>query len=274
LANRKNPCALHCWIPPKLAGLTLSYGDALTDSRFSYSGTELDAVAEATNYYDWIVDSFAGHIGDRCIEAGAGIGTVSELLLKRVSPRILTLIEPAENNVPVLRYRFAGDSRVKIYHGYLEDLTGSVESNSIIAVNVLEHVEKDDEFLEASYEILTPGGALLLLVPALPAIFGSLDRAFDHFRRYTKSGLRTSLVAAGFEVETIHYLNLVGVAAWFFSGRVLRRTTLGRGQVRFYDRWIIPFVRRLESVIPVPVGQSILAIARKPADATSTRARS
>ena len=119
--------------------------------------------------------------------------------------------------------------------------------------------------------MLVPGGSLLLLVPALPAIFGSLDRAFDHFRRYTRSGLRSSLVAAGFEIDTLHYLNMIGVAAWFVSGRVMRRTTLGRGQVRFYDRWIIPIVRRLESVIPAPIGQSVLAIARKPGAATSKR---
>ena len=227
-------------------------------------------MAQATNYYDWIVDSFAPHIGERCIEAGAGIGTVSNLVLRRASPRALTLIEPAANNVPALRERFAGDSRVKVYHGYLEDLAGSFESDSIIAVNVLEHVERDDEFLKASYSVLAPGGSLLLLVPALPAIFGSLDRAFDHFRRYTRSGLRASLLAAGFEIETLHYLNMVGVAAWFVSGRVLHRTTLGRGQVRFYDRWVIPLVRRLESLVPAPIGQSILAVARKPVEDSST----
>jgi SAM-dependent methyltransferase len=230
-------------------------------------------VAEATNYYDWIVDSFAGHVGRHCVEAGAGIGTVSELLLNRVSPRMLTLIEPAENNVPLLRRRFAGDPRVKIYHGYLEDLERSLQADSIIAVNVLEHVEHDQLFLAAAYKALAPGGTLLLLVPAVPAIFGSLDRAFDHFRRYTKSRLRASLLAAGFDIETLKYLNMVGVAAWFVSGRVMHRTTLGRGQVRFYDRWIIPLVRRLESVVPVPIGQSVLAIARKPAEATPTPTR-
>jgi SAM-dependent methyltransferase len=243
----------------------------LTDPDFSYSGTELDAVAEATNYYDWIVDSFASRIGERCVEAGAGIGTVSELLLKRASPHKLTLIEPAANNVPMLRQRFDRDPRVDIYHGYLEDLAGSVIADSIVAVNVLEHVERDDEFLKSSYEMLAPGGTLLLLVPAVPAIFGSLDRAFDHFRRYTRSGLRSSLVTAGFEIDSLHYLNMIGVAAWFVSGRVMHRTTLGRGQVRFYDRWIIPLVRRLESVIPAPIGQSVLAIARKPGAATSKR---
>lgn len=252
------------WVAFGLGASTPSHGETLTNAGFSYSGTELDAVAEAVNYYDWIVDSFAAHIGRRCVEAGAGIGTVSKLVLDRASPSSLTLIEPAANNVPALRERFTGDSRVKVYHGYLEDLTGSLETDSIIAVNVLEHVEKDDEFLKASYNILTPGGSLLLLVPALPSIFGSLDRAFDHFRRYTRSGLHASLLVAGFEIETIHYLNMVGVAAWFVSGRILRRTTLGRGQVRFYDRWVIPVVRRLESLIPAPVGQSIVAIARKP----------
>jgi SAM-dependent methyltransferase len=251
----------------RISRINALYGETLTNAGFSYSGTELDAVAEATNYYDWIVDSFTGHIGQRCVEAGAGIGTVSRLVLDRAAPRALTLIEPAANNLPVLRERFAGDPRVSVYHGYLEDLADSLESDSIIAVNVLEHVEKDDEFLKASYNILAPGGSLLLLVPACPAIFGSLDRAFDHFRRYTRSRLRASLLDAGFEIKTIHYLNMVGVAAWFLSGRVLRRTTLGRRQVRFYDRWVIPVVRRLESVIPVPIGQSVMAIARKPADA-------
>ena len=266
---------MHVGISPKCVGTNLFVtATSLTDSHFSYSGTELDAVAEATNYYDWIVDSFASRIGQRCIEAGAGIGTVSELLLSRAAPRVLTLIEPAENNVPALRARFASDQRVKVYHGYLEDLAGSIESDSIIAVNVLEHVERDDEFLRAAYRILAPGGALLLLVPALPAIFGSLDRAFDHYRRYTRSRMRTSLLAAGFEIEKLHYLNFVGVAAWFVSGRVLHRTTLGRGQVRFYDRWIIPIVRRLESFVTPPVGQSVLAIARKPATADSAPRRS
>jgi SAM-dependent methyltransferase len=236
----------------------------LTHAGFSYSGTELDAVAEATNYYDWILDSFAPHIGQRCVEAGAGIGTVSKLLLARASLRALTLIEPAANNVPILRERFAGDSRVKVYHGYLEDLTRSLKSDSIIAVNVLEHVEKDDAFLKASFNILAPGGALLLLVPALPAIFGSLDRAFDHFRRYTRSGIREQLLDAGFEIERLSYLNTLGVAAWFVSGRIFRRSTLARSQVRFYDRLVIPWLRAVEKRFPAPIGQSLLAIARRP----------
>jgi SAM-dependent methyltransferase len=243
----------------------------VTSTAFSYSGTELDAVAEAKNYYQWIIDSFADRIGETVVEAGAGIGTVSDLILRRGSPRELVLIEPATNNVPALRLRFGGDARVRVCPGYLEDLSSSLTADTVIAVNVLEHVENDADFLRAAYESLVPGGSLLLLVPALPAIFGSLDRAFDHFRRYTRSGLRASLLAAGFEVERLHYLNMLGVAAWFVSGRVLRRTTLSRGQVRFYDRWMIPSLREIETRLRPPIGQSLLAIARRPASGAISR---
>ena len=198
------------------------------------------------------------------MEAGAGIGTVSELILQQAGPSEMLLIEPAGNNIGELRRRFAGDTRVRVHHGYLEDIGGGFAADTVVAVNVLEHVEKPIEFLRAAHRTLVSGGALLLLVPAIPAIYGSLDAAFEHYRRYTRSELESSLHTAGFRIEKLHYLNSVGVAAWFTAGRVMRRKTLGRGQVRFYDRWVIPWLRRLEGVLNPPLGQSLLAIARKP----------
>ena len=222
-------------------------------------------MAEATNYYNWIMSSFVGLVGERSVEAGAGVGSVSAMLLRNASPSQLTLVEPAANNVPLLRKRFANDSRVRVYQGYMEDLVGSLEVDSVVAINVLEHVESDENFIRAAYELLAPGGALLLLVPAVPAISGSLDRAFAHFRRYTKSGLRNSLLSAEFEIERLRYMNMLGVVAWFVSGRIFHLTTLGQQQVRSYDRWVIPALRIWESVFAPPIGQSLLAIARKPA---------
>jgi len=185
----------------------------------------------------------------------------------------MLLIEPAENNIPELRRRFSNDPRVGVHHGYLEEIGGTVVADTVIAVNVLEHVEHDIDFLRAAHRTLAPGGSLLLLVPALPALYGSLDKAFDHYRRYTKSGLRESLLTAGFEIETLHFLNIVGVAAWFAAGRIFRRTTLGRPQVQLYDRWVIPWLRRIESRIHPPLGQSLIAIARKPASTAQRRTK-
>lgn len=176
----------------------------------------------------------------------------------------MLLIEPDRANADALGRRFAAEPRVSVHHGYLEDADRSFAADTIVAVNVLEHVERPAGFLDATYERLRPGGALLILVPALPALYGSLDKAFEHHRRYTRLELRKDLSDAGFEIEHLHYMNLVGIAGWFVAGRIMRRTTLGRGQVRFYDRWVIPWLRRLESAVHPPLGQSLLAVARKP----------
>lgn len=175
----------------------------------------------------------------------------------------MLLVEPAGNNIGELRRRFAGDSRIRVHHGYLEDVGSGFAADTVVAVNVLEHVEKPVEFLRAARQSLVGGGALLLLVPALPALYGTLDAAFEHYRRYTRPELERALNTAGFRIEKLHYLNSVGVAAWFTAGRIMRRKTLGRAQVRFYDRWVIPWLRRVEEVLPPPLGQSLLAIARK-----------
>jgi len=240
-------------------------------TEFTYSGTELDAVAEADNYYAWIIDSFSGALGKRIAEAGAGIGTVSQMLLDRAAPSQLLLIEPAENNIPELRKKFGKDSRVRVFQGYLEDIADTFPADTVIAVNVMEHVEDDADFVRAAHRTLSSDGAFLLLVPAVPAIYGTLDRAFDHYRRYTKPELRRLLQAGGFEIEKLHYVNMIGVAAWFVAGTILRRRTLGRTQVRFYDRWVIPWLRRIESRIHPPIGQSLLAIARKSGSRSAQR---
>src|SRR5687768_16716978 len=95
-------------------------------SRFSYSGRELDALASATNYYDAILDHFAGHVGQRVVEVGAGIGTFAEALRLRTGPSEMVLIEPATNNFPALRDRFGEDPHTQLIQGYLEDHAGSL----------------------------------------------------------------------------------------------------------------------------------------------------
>jgi SAM-dependent methyltransferase len=159
---------------------------AALPSQFTYSGSELDSLAEAVNYYTFIQQQFARHLGERVVEVGAGIGTFAEYLLRGTTTKQLTLIEPAENNLPHLRHRFATDSRVTTMGGYLESHAASLRADSIVAVNVLEHVQDDVAFLRAARQVLAPSGRLLLYVPAMPIIFGTLDRAFDHYRRYTK----------------------------------------------------------------------------------------
>jgi SAM-dependent methyltransferase len=241
---------------------------------FLYSGNELDAMATASNYYRWITDQFAPFLGPRVIEVGAGIGTVASLLLERPAVRRLIAIEPAANTFPILADRFRGDSRVEVIQGVLGEVPVPEAVNTVIAVNVLEHVRDDEGFVRAAQEAVMPDGHLLLFVPAMPAIYGALDDSFGHFRRYTKESLGSILRACGWDVVRLSYANLPGVVAWLMASKVLRKRTIGRASVRVYDRLVFPLVSRLEAKWEPFIGQSLLAVARNPRSPVSQSLRS
>jgi SAM-dependent methyltransferase len=230
---------------------------------FNYSGEELDALAGARNYYGWISASFAPWLGRRMLEAGAGIGTFTDWLLARRPDAHVTAVEPAANNFPTLSRRWAGDPRVTAVQGYLDDSLPAASADTVVAVNVMEHVEDDAAFLRAAARVLAPGGHLCLFVPALPALYGSLDEAFEHHRRYTRRGLEGRLRGAGLELVRVRYMNMPGMVAWWLFSKVLRRRTITARDAGVYDRWVVPLVRAVEDRIPPPVGNGLLAVARK-----------
>ncbi len=230
---------------------------------FVYDGQELRALGEAKNYCRWIISYFAPHLGSHVMEVGAGVGAISSLLLEQPGVSDLVLLEPADNLFPLLRDRFARDSRVTLVHGHVEDMAGSSSVDSVVLVNVLEHIEDDLAALRTIHGLLKPGGTVLLFVPALPWLFGSLDRSFGHFRRYEKLVLTDRLRMANFKIEYCRYLNFPGILSWFIAGKLLKQETLRLQDVKLYDRWIIPWVSRFERLVVTPCGQSLIVIARK-----------
>jgi hypothetical protein len=134
-------------------------------------------------------------------------------------------------------------------------------------LNVLEHIEHDEQALASLFRVLCVGGRLVLLVPALPALYGSLDRALDHHRRYARDELLAKLRRAGFEIERSWFFKLLGVAGWYVNSRVLRRRTFPPVQLTLYDALVPLF--RIESRFRLPLGMSLIAIARKPAAPSS-----
>jgi SAM-dependent methyltransferase len=250
------------------SGANAHVGNAGANEIFAYSGTELDAMSGAENYYRWIIRHFAPFTGREILEVGAGVGTFASHLLAALPDgpsggQRLTLIEPASNLFPALQACFRGNPRVTTVQGELGTCADSLHPDTAILVNVLEHVKDDEVCLALLHRILQPGGHLLIFVPALPWLYGSLDAAFEHYRRYTRAELERKLRTAGFELREMRFVNLPGVAAWWCSGKILRRKTLAPSAVRFYDRWVIRPCSRIEDVCPPPIGQNLLAIARK-----------
>lgn len=232
-------------------------------SHFSYTGTELDSMSEARNYHRWILSNFAPFLGGDIIEVGAGTGSFAEHLLRAAPEAELTLLEPAENLFPQLKKRHASNSHVKFLLGSLEEYSGFLSADTVVLVNVLEHVERDQQYLEKIFRILRPGGSLLLYVPALPLLYGSLDVTFGHFRRYRRRELREKISESGFKISVLKYMNFVGFFSWFLSARIIRQKTLYASEVRAFDHWVIPWCSKLEQSWAPPIGQNLLAIARK-----------
>ena len=191
--------------------MTRPQGAGLDAPAFAYVSTELDAMAAADNYRRGIMRYFAPYLGRRIIEVGAGMGAFSRSLLRNAQSDELVLVEPADNLAPRLARDFAGDPRVTVVHGYLDRLHGRPPVDSVILVNVLEHIRNDAGALRAIRDLLLPRGTLLLFVPAWPFLYGSMDRAFGHLRRYTKPVLAGLLAEAGYEIVQLRYFNSAGI---------------------------------------------------------------
>jgi SAM-dependent methyltransferase len=221
----------------------------------------LDRLADAPRYNRWMFDRLRPWLGDRVLEIGAGIGNLSEFLLDRAR---VVLSDTDSFYLDRLRERFARHPHVSVLELRLPEFDGDLQADrldTVICLNVLEHVRDDMLSLSSVYRLLQPGGCLVLLVPALPALYGSLDRALGHFRRYTPGELRHIFTAAGFRMRHIEYFNLAGVPGWWFTGRVLRRTLIPTGALRWYDALVPLF--RLERFLPWRVGQSLIAVGER-----------
>jgi SAM-dependent methyltransferase len=234
-----------------------------------YDGHDLEALADIPNYQRWILQHFGAHLRGRVLEIGAGIGTYAHLYLDNVDSAVL--LEPAKNLTTQLTQSFRGSDKVRIVSrplteacedGYSELQAGSFDA--ILSINVLEHVDDDLGMLRTACELLRPGGTLLLFVPALGWLYGSLDRLVEHRRRYSLRQLRALLDSARFETFQMRYFDRLGVLPWFITGRILRQRRFSRGAAQVYDRVAVPLGATVERWITPPLGKNLLALARRP----------
>lgn len=232
-----------------------------------YSGEELEVLADTFRYQEWIVDQFRPYLSGRIMEVGAGVGTMAKKWLAYAEE--LHLVEPTNNLFPILQKNFDSNPKVLLHHGVLEETLsenprlGNPVFDAVIMVNVLEHIEDDSRVLRVVSRMLRPNGHLLIFVPAMPILYGSLDREFGHYRRYTKSSLASVCRNAGYEMVRIRYFDVFGTLPWWFVNRVLRSKTLNSGMAKLYDRLVVPLARRLEEAIPPLFGKNLVLIARQ-----------
>ncbi|HSB86402.1 MAG TPA: class I SAM-dependent methyltransferase [Ilumatobacteraceae bacterium] len=220
----------------------------------------LASLEQSKNYTAWIRDLIAPHVTGRIFEVGAGRGTYSPFFAERGH---LTALEPSAVHCAQLRERLASYPNAVVVNAPPDGTAAPGSYDTVVLINVLEHLPDDHRALGELYEALAPGGKMVLWVPAFEALYGSFDHSIGHYRRYRKRQLLEQVQNVGFHQVTAHYANLPGFFAWWVVVRVLRRTPTGGRLARTYDRFFVPVVRRIERIVRPPFGQSLLVVVQR-----------
>lgn len=202
-------------------------------------------------------------LAGRVLEVGCGIGNLTRWILK--APEVERLVALDLDPAYVRRVH------AEVLDPRLEVLAGAAETfaperfrqpegqfDFIISANVLEHIQDDAAALRSFRSLLRPDGQILLLVPAHPFLFSSLDRELSHFRRYRVKDFRRLGAASGLRLVRHHHFNPLGALGWLINGRILRRRLLPAGQLSFYTRYGLGLSRLLDRLNPFPIGVSVL----------------
>jgi len=257
--------------------MTLAPADGATGQNIEYILHGQEVMEGAPRYNTWLVDSVraAWEGAERVLDVGCSIGTVTRVVADRLAETgsrdaQVTGVEIIAAAVEVFAERFRDRCDVRALRGDIMDpspeLLAAGPFDAAVSFNVLEHIEDDVEALRRIGDMLRPGGRLGLLVPGGGnLLYGRFDALGRHFRRYTPPRLRARLEAAGYESISIRRLNMVGAAAWFVKGRLLRAERTTAGEIATFDR-LVPVFRRLDAILGPPIGQSLAAVAHLPTE--------
>jgi len=213
-------------------------------------------------YNNWIYERIRPFLGERILEVKAGIGNITRRLLDR---ELVIAADASDEHLNTLRKRLVESDRLKIV---VFDLNKSdagrfrgEKLNTVLCVNALEHIENDARALSCCYEILEPGGLLIVLAPSCKILYSTMDAGLDHCRRYSRSELVRKIEDAGFSIEFVRFFNFLGAVGWFVNGKILRRKMLPKNQMKLFDL-LVPLLK-LEDHMRIPCGLSLLAVAKK-----------
>lgn len=232
----------------------------------SFLNAVLETLSGSVRYRTWIYHQLRADLGQYVLDIGSGLGDLPQLFGAE-GGRTVIVSDTDDGLVAHLRRRYAGCPRYRavrlcLVDGHAPDPFPPGPIDTITCVNVLEHIRFDRKALLNMHRILAPFGKLLLLVPALPCLFGAADQAVGHYRRYTTQHLNKKLSQAGFVVERQQYMNFFGLLTWWLGGTVLKHRMFDARICRRLDR-LVPWLERLERLWPPPIGQSLVTVCRK-----------
>lgn len=235
-------------------------------SNIDYIGNELELFKDAVNwkaYYKSAIDPYIH--GDVC-EVGAGIGgTTTALLNDKVNSWLA--VEPDESLSSKIAVEIKGHpnaEKVVVVHGILVDIEENKRFDSILYIDVIEHIEADkEEFLKAVNR-LKPGGHLIILVPAFNFLYNPFDKAIGHFRRYDKPMLRSLAKDSGVQEKFMKYFDSMGFFASCANKFFINKSTPSKGNISMWDNLLVPFSKFVDPLLLRSFGKSLIGVWQKP----------
>ncbi|MBN2493517.1 MAG: glycosyltransferase [Deltaproteobacteria bacterium] len=228
-----------------------------------YGHYVLQSLSTTRRFSAWMVSAIEPWLGHRILEIGSGIANISRLLPRRER---LTLSDRDPEYLRLLRQAFEGAEGVDVVEldldrdAHFERLERRYDT--VVCLNVLEHVEDDAGAVRRMASVLEPGGRLVVLVPQHGFLMSEMDRALGHVRRYDPGALEALLGGAGLEVEAVSQFNAAAILGWLVNARLLGRTRLDSLQLKAFDM-LVPLLARVEHRLPLP-GISAIGVGRKP----------
>ncbi|MCL5744149.1 MAG: methyltransferase domain-containing protein [Acidobacteria bacterium] len=218
-------------------------------------------MTRARRYFQWQFRLAKEQLGQRVLEVGCGLGNFTRLLMDR---ELVVAIDAEQDCVAKLRRSFDGQSNLVALHMDVTapDFLRLAEHNldSIVCLNVLEHVRDHRQALCNMRAVLHLHGKVVLIVPAFQSLYGPIDHNLGHHRRYSKESLTVLADSAGFVPVTLRYMNSFGFLGWWWNAHVIKRKRQSAFQVAVFDALVVPLLSRLEDRMEPPFGQSIFVV--------------
>ena len=214
----------------------------------------LRLISQQSNYLRWIYDTIHPYLHGRILEIGAGMGTFTALL-ENEGYEVFPIDKRAYVDTK---------SRTEISICDIASLEGKMppQCESLICLNVLEHIHDDETAFGNMVSFIAPGGNVVLMVPSHPFLYGSMDSANNHYRRYRKEEIISMCKRHDLAIRRIRYMNIAGLLGWFYHSRIRHTKVHCEKELERFDR-MVPFIRRVESLLPVPAGLSLVVVAQR-----------
>ncbi|MBZ5575200.1 MAG: class I SAM-dependent methyltransferase [Acidobacteriia bacterium] len=228
---------------------------------FQYVGGELSLFEKARNWKAYFLRQLTGYVRGNVLEVGAGIGANSELFSECPFDDWLCL-EPDAGLANQIAARVELSSRRQLVIGTIQDIPAHHFFDTILYLDVLEHIEDDVEEVRRASSHLRTGGHLIVLAPAHQWLYTPFDKAIGHHRRYTVSSLAKT-VSGSLTQEKLFYLDSVGLLASLANRLMLKQSLPTEQQIVVWDRWLVPVSMMVDPIFHHRLGKSVLGVWRK-----------